>query len=257
MISSRGIGVALAATCLFPAAPSAAQTVRGRVLDASNGRPVQMAGVYLLDRDRTPVLMTIADTLGRYALTVRDSADYILFTQRLGYVEVESPLLSMSGRRDYDLDVELRPEPIALDPLTVSVHNDTFTRWWTFQFGANPNDPNQYPGFRLIQGARLEEAKMRASDNTGTLRFLYIAVTHGRDVCIAMTPRARRDGYHRPPDEKAGAKPESCGRLYLNEVWIPNEHIESVDMRAVGAIATFPGEVHMFTRDFDWSHRIR
>jgi hypothetical protein len=247
-----------AATVLIAVAPGArAQTVRGTVLDAANGTPVQMAAVYLLDSARRPVTLAIADSLGRYRLEVPDSAEYYLFAERLGYFEVESPLVIISTRRDYDLDLELRPEPIALDPLEVTVRNEDFIDWWRLEYGVNAAT---VPGFRLIQGTRLEEAKLRAADNTETLRFLYIPVTHGQEVCVGFTPRPERGGWHRAPPNPAEvpkAQPESCGRLYVDGRWLPNEHIESIDIENIALIATFPGVVHMYTRGFDWTFRGR
>lgn len=249
---------AAAATLLVAVAPGArAQTLRGTVFDAANGRPVQMAAVYLLDSERHPVTLAIADSLGRYNLEVPDSAEYYLYAQRLGYFEVESPLVIISARRDYELDLELRPEPIALDPLDVTVRNEEFVDWWRLEYGV---DPATIPGFRLIQGTRLEEARLRGADNTETLRFLYVPITHGQKVCIGFTPRPERGGWHRAPPNPAEvpkAQPESCGRLYVDGRWLPNEHIESIDMATIAVIATFPGVVHLYTRGFDWTFRGR
>lgn len=246
--------VLLAWALLASAGPAGAQTLRGTVLDATNGRPVQLAGVYLLDRNREPIALAIADSLGRYQLTVPGSAEYFLFAQRLGYVEVESPLLAISHGRDYELDLELRPEPIALDPLEVTVRNEEFHDWWRLEYGGNPRDT---PGFRLIQGARLEEARLRAEDNTGTLRFLYIPITHGQRVCIGVVPRAERGGWRRPVERSPATDPDSCGELYVDGRWIPNEHIEDLDMSTIAVIATFHGVVHMYTRGFNWTFRGR
>lgn len=258
---TRLLGVATwACAATLCAAPAAAQTVRGSVVDASDGRPVGMAGVYLLDRDHRPLTLAVADSLGRYYLTVPDSGAYYLLAQRLGYMEVVSPLLAISDTRDYDLDLELRAEPIGLDPLTVTVRNEEFYRWWRFEFGGNPQD---MIGFRLIQGARLEAARLRGADNTGMLRALYIPVTHGRQVCIGVVPRAVRGGWRRGSTEvvQAGggarAAERSCGALYLDGRWIPNEHIESLDLSNVAVVAATNGAVYLFTRGFDWTFRGR
>lgn len=256
--ASSVVGWMVAGATVLAVAPGApAQTVAGTVFDAGNERPVPMAAVYLLDSGRRPITLAIADSVGRYRLEVPDSAAYYLFAQRLGYFEVESPLVIISSRRDYDLDLELRPEPLALDPLEVTVRNEAFVGWWRLEYGVNPAT---IPGFRLIQGTPLEEARLRGADNTETLRFLYIPVTHGQKVCIGFTPRPERGGWHRAPPNPAEvpkAQPESCGRLYVDGRWLPNEHIESIDMASIGVIATFPGVVHMYTRGFDWTFRGR
>lgn len=58
---------------VFGRSPVGAQQVRGRVVDGSNGRPVQLAGVWLLDRHREQVDLARADSLGRYFLTAPGS----------------------------------------------------------------------------------------------------------------------------------------------------------------------------------------
>ena len=274
-------GVALLGAGLASALePSAlgAQVVRGRVLDSSSGQPVVMAGVHLFDTDREQVSIAIADSLGRYVLEVPASGEYYLFAQRLGYFEAISPLVEISAERGYEVDLELRPEPIALDPLAVTVRNEEAEEWWRLQFGINPAS---LFGFRMYQGAPLEEAKLRAEDNTETLRFLYIPISHGREVCIGSTPRAVRGGWRRVVEASAvfddfrpsgsGVLSEadggagqslsglgaSCGSLYVDERRIPNEHIDSIDMATIAVVMTLPGTVRMYTRDFDWSFRPR
>ena len=238
-------------------APASAQTVRGRVIDPSNERPVQLAAVALLDRDHGQVVVTLADSAGWFALDVPEAGEYYLFAHRLGYHETLSPLLAISDTLAYELDLELRPEPIGLDPITVTVRNEELLRWWQLRFGINPSE---IPGFRVVQGERLDEAKRRAADNTGILRFLYIPITHGHDVCIGVSPRAVRGGWHRappvtPPAAVAGF--QSCGKLYLNDEQVANDQIESIDMAAVTVIATYWGAVHLYTGDFDGSFRGR
>ena len=262
----------------FGASPLGAQTVSGRVLDTSTGQPVVMAGVHLFDTDRDQVSMAIADSLGRYLLEVPESGEYFLFVQRLGYFETVSPLLEISTARSYGVDLELRPEPIALDPFAVTVRNEEAYRWWRLRFGINPAEVF---GFRMYQGARLEEAKLRGADNTETLRFLYIPVSHGQRVCVATTPRPARGGFHRTAEASAvfedfrpdgagvlsesggGGSPsladldDSCGSLYVDDLRVPNEHIESIDMADIAVVMTLPGAVFLYNRDFDWSFRPR
>lgn len=262
---------------LLASADLHAQTVSGRVLDGSTDQPLHLAGVHLFDQDRNLVSMAVADSLGRYVLDVPGSGEYHLFAQRLGYFETVSPLLAISAQRAYEVDLELRPEPIRLDPIGVTVRNEEAMEWFRLQFGINPA---ALFGFRLYQGARLEEARLRGADNTETLRFLYIPISHGREVCIGMVSRPVRGGFHRTaessavfedfrPDgsgvlaESSGGEAQSldalggsgCGSLYLDGRRIPNEHIESIDMERVAVIMMLPGTVRMFTRSFDWSFR--
>ena len=253
------------------AAHAEAQQLRGRVLDSSNGQPVQMAAVWLLDRDRETVVMAMADSVGRYALTVPDSGEYFIAAERFGYFETESPLLAISGNRDYDLDLELRPEPIRVEGVGVTVRNERVIDWLRLEFGVNPV---QFFGFRVLQGERLQEAKLRGKLNpTQTLRWLYVPVSHGRCVLINQVhipdnsgmagPRNRAftgiapAGTRSRAEQEASNGPDRCpgGGLYVNDRPIPPELIDSVEMSSIGVIVTLPNGVRMYTYDFNWAFR--
>jgi hypothetical protein len=80
--------------------------------------------------------------------------------------------------------------------------------------------------------------KEKSADNTELLRWMWLPVSHGRHVC-----------FFSPID--------GCGRLYIDNVWTPNEHIESVDLEDIATVVRFlrPPEVWLFTTSFDWSRR--
>jgi len=265
-------GVALCVGALVVTAPAGAQVVSGRVLDSTNGAPVSLVGVQLLDRLRDHVAITVADSLGRYFLTVPDSGEYFIVAQRYGYTDLESPLLAISNQRDYDLDLELRPAPIGLGGVTVTVRNEEVIDWLTLEFGMNPSE--MY-GFRLLQGARLEEAKARAKyEPTGTLRWLYVPISHGLCVSINALPlpqsvswfRGARNGAGTPPGgtrsledgmPASGGGPDGmgCGSLMVDDRVIPNELIDTVDMTSIAVVVTLPGLVRMYTYEFNWAFR--
>ena len=263
------VGTALAA---WPGA-SAAQQLSGRVVDVTNGAGVSTAAVRLVDEAREHVALAIADSIGRYFLTVPDSGAYVIVVQRFGYVDFESPLLAISNRRDYDLDLELQPQPLGLGGVTVTVRNEQLIDWLRLELGFNPV---QAFGFRVLQGDRLEEAKARAGNApTETLRWLYIPVSHGGCVSINHMPRAaplprwgsqRADAplFDGPPSgivdsrrtDGGGTGSSSCGgSLVLNDRVIPNELIDTVDMSSVAVVVTLGSSVRLYTYDFDWSFR--
>ena len=165
-----------------------AQEIRGQIVDSSTGWPVHTAGVFLLDEDRRQVALSVADSLGRYVVRAPGAGVYYLYVQRIGYYEVESPLVAASDGATYELDLEIRAEPIALDPLLVTVRNEQMERWLTLRLGGNPNE---LLGYRAIQGIRLETAKLKSDDNTELLRWLFIPVSHGIDVCLGSERRRR------------------------------------------------------------------
>lgn len=145
----------------------------------------------------------------------------------------------------YAVDVEMRPEPFRLDPLEVVVRNEEPIRYLTLEFGMNPH---HFTGFRAIQGAQLEKAKVRAVDNTHFLRFLYIPVSHGFDVCVGSFGM---DLAERGVGEEGGERP--CGQLFLNGIQCRNEHIEEISTETVAVVVTLPGQLRLFTREFDWT----
>lgn len=263
-------GALLALACW--ADPASAQTVRGVVRDASRDGPVSLAGVYLLDRDRGTVDAAMADSLGHYAVTIPETGEYFLVATRYGYRDMESPLLAISGSRDYDLDLELQPEPFGLAPINVTVRNDQAIDWLKKELGGNPV---QMFGFRLLQGDRLEEAKVKGKYRpTETLRWLYIPVSHaGECVSINAFPRAttmtsqgpRNSGFERVPggtrviedgsDVDFALGPRGCGTLLVNDREVPTSLIDDVDMRSIALVVTLPGSVRLYTYDFNWAFR--
>jgi hypothetical protein len=268
-------GAALCVGALVVTAPAGAQVVSGRVIDSTNGAPVSLVGVHLLDRQRDHVAITVADSLGRYFLTVPDSAEYFIVAQRYGYTDLESPLLAISNQRDYDLDLELTPAPIGLGGVTVTVRNEEVIDWLTREFGVNPSEAF---GFRLLQGARLEEAKANAEyEPTGTLRWLYVPISHGRCVSINALPRPQsvsgRSGVRNQafapgtppagmrsredamPATGSGPDGQDCGSLMVDDRVIPNELIDTVDMTSIAVVVTLPGSVRMYTYEFNWAFR--
>lgn len=259
-MTARRLGSLVLLMLAGPAA-AAAQVIEGRITDAENGAPVGLSAVVLLDAERRPVEMAAADVDGRYSITVPGEGAYYLFVERLGYFENESPLLGIEGEGPFRADFEMRPEPFRLDPLEVTVNNEELEDYLSLEFGVHPAT---LEGYRAIQGVRLAEAQAKARDNTDLLRWLYIPIIHGRQVCIGtfgagsdLPPRmgyertqAAADAQGQPVDPAS-----SCGALYVDGIRCRNEHIEQIDRSRIGVVVVLPGVVRLYTRDFDWSFR--
>lgn len=200
------------------ASPGAAQRVTGRVLDASTAYPVGLAHVQLLDTARVSVVATLADSSGRFVLDVPQAGSFSIAAERFGYVTTVSPLLAISEVRQYELDVELRPDPFQLGPLQIVVRNEEMERWLTLR--GHQGNPNAMFGFRAIQGTTLMEARSRARDNADFFRWLFFPVSHRSGVCISI-----RNG---------------CARVFVDERWLPSEHLETVDLGSVVAVVALP-----------------
>lgn len=211
----------------------AAQRIQGRASDVWTGGPIAFAEVALLGRDELPVVAVQSDSAGRFVLEAPGGGEYYVAMQRIGYTTVRSPLLAVTEGTTYDVELEAQPEAVPLQGLDVFTGRQTAENWLSRELGGHPNSMK---GFRLIRGARLEDAKTRSKDNTGMLRWLYIPVSHARRVCVL-------------------ALFDNCGQLYVDGRLVPNEHIDSVDMESIAMVVTVREEgarVYLFTSDFDW-----
>ena len=247
MSSTLRSTVVVVLVCTGAALPVRGQEIHGRVVDSPTDVPVPLAGVFLLDDEREVVVGVLADSLGRYILKAPRGGEYYVFVQRIGYFETESPLVAISDGGQYELDLEMRPEPIRLDPLEVTVRNEELESFLTLKLGVNPNS---IFGYRAIQGARLEEAKFKAVDNTDLLRWVYVPVSHGIEVCVGSF------GMPMPDRTKRLERGErQCGGLYVDDHRFRNEHIEEIDMDRIAVVVVLGGSVYLYTRTFEWTMR--
>jgi hypothetical protein len=249
------------------AAPATGQEVRGRILDSENGVPVGLAAIFLLDADRSPLLASSADVEGRYRVQAPGAGAYYLVVERLGYFENETPLFAVGGEGEYGIDIEMRPEPFRLDPLAVTVDNDRLEDFLTRSLGEGRH-PASFPGYRAIQGLRLEQAKLKAKDNVDLLRWLYVPVSVGSRTCVGSfggPPLPARTSADRTMAASSAAQTgavaaahasqSQCGALYVDDYRCPNELVHEIDMDRIAVIVTLEGSVHMYTREFDWTFR--
>lgn len=252
-----GVATALAAVATAVGAPPVlGQSLAGMVRDAHSGAPVQAAGIYLVDAGGERRGVAMSDSLGRFRIDLPTSGEHALVAERFGYEAVRSPLFTV-GDTDLDavtISLEMEPRPLELAELSVTVRNEQLTDWFSLRWGQNPA---VFPGYRLIQGLRLEEARIRSEDNTELLRWLYIPVSHGREVCLGSPMPALERGGGRVASGGAGVRLAGtrCGKLFVDGEPMPAEHLDRIDMRSIGAVVFFdtPLSVYLFTRGFDWT----
>lgn len=236
------------------------QIISGQIVDAQNGAPVGLAAVFVLTADREPIMMRGADVDGRYVVELPGPDEYYLVVERLGYFENETPLLSVGSTGEYTVDMEMRPEPIHLDPLEVTVANERLEDFLTLEFGQHPASLS---GYRNIQGIRLAEAKLGAKDNTDVLRRLYIPVSHGiNGVCVGTfgaPPLPARSTSERINPANPATDPrdpsQQCGAIFVDGLRCRNDHLEEILIDRIGVVVAFSNSVHLYTRDFDWTFR--
>jgi hypothetical protein len=210
------LGLALVLGAAPAAPPAVAQDLTGRVLEEGTDTPVPMAGVYLLDRRGRVVRRTLADGLGRFSLEVPRTADYYLRVEGFGYRTLTSLLLRIPEDRAYELDLEVRPEPVMIDPLEVTVRNDVAVRQVRRLLGSNP----AALGGKVLLGRELDRLKRQDRDLVYLLRYANLpGVTVGT-------------GSYGTCVQTRGA----CARVYFDGVQIPRSAVDTVDPYALGAV---------------------
>jgi hypothetical protein len=120
LTASIALGVSLIGTSLE------AQTVQGRLLDAPSGQPVAAATVMLLDTARVPVSSTSSNASGAFSVQASEPGDYLLLVQALGYASVLDGIYELGEGGEISLEIRLRPSPLEMDSLEVSVQQAFF-----------------------------------------------------------------------------------------------------------------------------------
>lgn len=125
---SRRTGRALGRVILLAAgtgaashAPLDAQTLRGRVLDALDERPVAGALVELVDTLGGRRAVAISDTAGAYRLTAAAPGFFHVQAERIGFADYRSALLELSSPAGtYRADLLMPRAPVPLPGLEVT-----------------------------------------------------------------------------------------------------------------------------------------
>jgi tetratricopeptide (TPR) repeat protein len=103
---------------------AAAQTVRGRLIDAKSGEPVKAAEMSLLSGQagETVVKRGLTTDSGRFALTAPRPGRYRLKAERIGYRTVVSPPFDLVASEPLDVELKISSQAIPLAPLIVVSH---------------------------------------------------------------------------------------------------------------------------------------
>jgi hypothetical protein len=121
-MTHRGIRllVPVASTLLGILPPSlSAQTLAGRLLDASRESPIALGRVTLVDLEGLPVVFTVADTDGSFVLMGPEEGDYWVTAQSLFYWEYSDGPITLLEADTVLVEFRLVPNPTELDELVV------------------------------------------------------------------------------------------------------------------------------------------
>lgn len=105
-------------------ADGTAQTLTGRVLEDGREVPIAGAVVALVDRDDRRWIEAVSDSLGRFVLVPPRAGEYVVEAVRIGYETTRSPLFAIRVEGSVGVDLLMRPLPVGLEGIGVSVQRD-------------------------------------------------------------------------------------------------------------------------------------
>ncbi|MEX0892024.1 MAG: carboxypeptidase-like regulatory domain-containing protein [Gemmatimonadota bacterium] len=102
----------------MPATAAHAQSVRGRVVEATSGGPIIGVQLRLLDEDGA-VAEALSDSAGRFYMAAEGAGLYRLEATHIGFAPVETDTLRLAFREALEVVIRMSTEAIALDPLLI------------------------------------------------------------------------------------------------------------------------------------------
>jgi hypothetical protein len=124
-ISFAGAAILL---LLGGASETSAQTlIRGALLDERSNAPITAGRITLLNDRKRIVMSDETDALGYFELWAEDPGQYILRSQRLGYLNTSTPPMDLVTGDTLNIEFRISPDAVYLAPVTVTA---SALRWW-------------------------------------------------------------------------------------------------------------------------------
>lgn len=224
------LALVLATLAVAIPAESRAQTILGQVLDQINEQPVGGVAVSLVSRSGVERLRTLSDSVGRFVLTPPEAGEYLLVTERFGYLETRSPLLALVIEGRAPLELLVAPSPIGLEGLEVSVEDLAAEQLNIMGLSAN------VLGRRWIDRRQIEAIQVKrdigtileTTSQSGIRVIRPDNLTMGSEnmgLCVSMQRGRRADGRG------------TCALVVLNGVPISSVQALNIDPDAIESIA--------------------
>jgi len=106
---------------LFAKGQTATQSIRGRVLDAESGSPVEFASVIV--KDAVPAIQAESDADGRFTLRNVPVGRQVLVVAAMGYKPIVTTPLMVVSAKELLLDLEMEPDAKVLSEAKVKGGN--------------------------------------------------------------------------------------------------------------------------------------
>lgn len=109
----------VALLAFFGASDAYAQSVIGRVVDASSGAPIPTAEVALMEAGGRPVALGVTDSTGWFRLRLAEAGVYQLAASGPGYEELTSDSVQVDPGEELVLELRLGPRPYEVEGIEV------------------------------------------------------------------------------------------------------------------------------------------
>ena len=233
MTRTRPALIACALFALVQAQPTLAQTLRGRVLDQGDERPLEQMAVTLLDRDAEALRVVFSDSLGRYELRMPAPGEYYVSAEGLGYETTRSPLLAVVDPDGvFSIDLSVRPSPLGIPGFVVTAERfEEINRRLRQLIGRSPSSLRMPP----IMRPEIEDHLARSHSIEDLVRWSSVPSlqvrTTSRGPCFLIRPGS------------TVRVPESCVGVYLNGVPLVLEAVPALPLDIVEtAVIVMPDE---------------
>lgn len=122
------VGVALLAALALPGGHVAlsAQTVNGVLMDVETNLPIDLGLVMMFTEAGDSVTYTITNQDGFFSVESPEPGSFILLAAALGYKETPAGIFELGDGGLMTVEYRIRPEPLALDELVVSLDRPVF-----------------------------------------------------------------------------------------------------------------------------------
>jgi carboxypeptidase family protein len=219
------VSALLSIAVAFPAGSVSAQVFQGRILDEDNDAPVVTALVRLVDESGVQHAVTAADSSGSYVIEAPAPGVYRLEAARLGYENMETPLLEAGDPEGvYPLDLMLRKSPLPIRGLDIRVTNEEADRQVRLMVGVSIASLRKAP----IRHDEIQDALDKGRDLASLLRWQAISSMNVFRTVDGPCFTIRRSG---------------CLPVYFNGMHYRQEILDVVPLDMVHTIVVlYPGE---------------
>ena len=124
---SFGRSAALAVASVITLLPGGlpAQTIKGRVVDASTRQPIALVTVRLLRSD-VQVAETTTDSAGRFLISTRQPGRYRLHGSRIGYADATTQYIELMSDQSFDAELQMSAQAVKIAPLTLVANKSKY-----------------------------------------------------------------------------------------------------------------------------------